>query len=169
MNERKFINHHNIIVYALSLLNQRFQKQDNLFAAQCIWWLANILQYSKILKYHFEYLVFPSDYLRDCIVTTFQHQDDIGTIVPVLDIPVLDLHYNSDIKGQSCQEEVQISRRSTKQKQLIITWSGRVFKNKTRYREPTILELEQHFAKHRRKQRRCSKDRLRAEFNDTWN
>jgi len=74
MTKREFSNDYDIIVYALTLLIRRFQNEDNIFAAQCIWWLASIIQYTDQLRFNFEYQVFPSEYVRDCAVTPFPDQ-----------------------------------------------------------------------------------------------
>jgi len=55
MTKREFINKYDIIIYAFFLLIQRFREEDNLFAAQCIWWLASIIQYTEVLTYYFDY------------------------------------------------------------------------------------------------------------------
>jgi len=69
MTDKRFTNDYNIIVYAFALLIRRFWTEDNIFAAQCIWWLASIIHYMETLRFHFEYQVFPSEYIRDCVVT----------------------------------------------------------------------------------------------------
>lgn len=78
MKDQTFANEYDIIVCALALLLRQFEKEDKWFAAQCIWWLVSIIQYTEILKYHLEYNTYPSVYLRDCIVTPLQHQEDKG-------------------------------------------------------------------------------------------
>jgi len=82
MDERRFTNDYDINAYALSLLIRRFPKEDNIFAAQCIWWLASIIQYMEILRYYLKYQTFPSEYLRDCTVTPLSEQVNDGTIIP---------------------------------------------------------------------------------------
>ena len=82
MNEQKFTNDYDIIAYALSLLIRRLPKEDNIFAAQCIWWLASIIQYMEILRYYLKYQTFPSEYLRDCTVTPLLEQVNDWTIIP---------------------------------------------------------------------------------------
>jgi len=69
MTDKKFANDHDIIGYTFVLLIQQFQKEDNIFAAQCTWWLASIIQYTEILKFYLEYQVFPSEYVSDLVVT----------------------------------------------------------------------------------------------------
>jgi len=52
MTEHRFNNKYNVILCALSLLPDRFHMEDQLFAAQYIWWLASIIQYMEILIYY---------------------------------------------------------------------------------------------------------------------
>ena len=54
----------------------------------------------------FDYQIFASEYLLDCIVTLSQHQDYNETIVAECDILAIDLNYYSDIEEQSFQEEL---------------------------------------------------------------
>jgi len=101
MTEQKFTNNHDIIVFALSLLLRQFQKEDKLFAAPCIWSLASIIQYTEILKYYLEYQIFPSDYIRDCVVSPLRNRDTKETIIPDSDIPELQLDSDSDTEYRS--------------------------------------------------------------------
>jgi len=55
----------------------------------------------EILKFYLQYQIFPSDYVRDYIVTLLPSQDNIGTIVLESDIPTLDLDLNSDTEKLS--------------------------------------------------------------------
>ena len=66
MTERKFTNNYDIVVCAISTLRRQYQKDDNIFAKQFIWWLASIIQYTEILKFYLQDHTFPSDYVRDC-------------------------------------------------------------------------------------------------------
>jgi len=69
MVNHDFDNDYDMLLWAFSTLLDRFEKADKLFAAQCIWWLASIIQLSEILSYYRQYTIFPSEYLRECIVT----------------------------------------------------------------------------------------------------
>jgi len=164
MTTREFTNHYHIIIYALFLLIHGFKKEDNIFAAQCIWWLASIIQYTEVLTYYFDYQIFPSECLRDFTVTLLPQKDDSGTIVPDADTPEIGLILNSDIKNQLSGEELRIDTQISKHNQSNSTWSGWLFTNKPKYREPSILELEQHFGKQGKKQRRRTRDHLQAEY-----
>jgi len=154
MTTREFTNDYDIIIYAFFLLIHWFKKEDNIFVAQCIWWLASIIQYTEVLTYYFDYQIFPSEYLRDCIVTPLLQKDNSGTIVPDSDIPEIDLHLNSDIEDQLSGEELLIDTRINKHNQVNSTISGRVFNNKPKYQKPSILELEQRSGKQSNKQRK---------------
>jgi len=68
MVEHKFNNEYDIILHALSLLLDHFEKDDQLFAAQWIWWLASIIQFTEILTYYRHYKIFPSDFITDLVV-----------------------------------------------------------------------------------------------------
>jgi len=46
MTENTFNGENDIILCALLVLLDRFQKEDLLFSAQCIWWLESIIQYA---------------------------------------------------------------------------------------------------------------------------
>lgn len=106
MNDQTFANEYDIIVCALALLLRQFENEDKWFAAQCIWWLVSIIQYTEILKYHLEYNPYPSVYLRDCIVTPLPRQEDKGDLVSELDIPELQLASDAVFRSQSIQREV---------------------------------------------------------------
>jgi len=166
MVERTFQNNYDIIVFGLSLLLRQSQKQHNIFAGHCVWWLASIIQYTEIFKYYLEYQIFQSDYNRDCIVTTLPSLVNEMVVVPEFDIPPLDLDQGSSVEELPSLDEGTIVSRNVKRKQLNTTRSGRVFKNKPKYQEPTILDLEQCFGKQSKKQRRGTRDRLRAEINN---
>jgi len=50
MKDLKFNNQYDVILWTLSLFLDRFEKKDQLFAAQCTWWLASIIQFIEILR-----------------------------------------------------------------------------------------------------------------------
>jgi len=133
MTERKFTNDNDIFVCAFTLLLRLFQQEDKYFATHCIWWMASIIQYTEILKFHLEYNTYQSAYIKDCIVTPLLSQVDNRTILPESDILALDLDLNSDTEEPIIPEAIRSSYPYTKQKQLNMTRSGRVFKNKPKY------------------------------------
>jgi len=169
MTEWKFTNDYDIVACAFTLLLPWFQQDDEHFAAHCIWWLASIIRYMEILKFHLEYNAYPSAYIKDCIVTPLLSQVDNGTTVPESDIPALDLDLNSDTEEPIIPEAIRSSQPNNKQKQLNTTRSGIVFKNKPQYWEPTLPELEQCFGKQSKNPRSCTKDRVRAEYENKCN
>jgi hypothetical protein len=57
-----FTNDHDIIIFIFSRFIDDFEKNDQLFAAQCIWWLANLIQFTEVLTYFRHYRIFPSEY-----------------------------------------------------------------------------------------------------------
>jgi hypothetical protein len=57
-----FTNDHDIIICIFSRLLDGFEKNDQLFAAQCIWWLAHLIQWTEVLTYYRHYRIFPSEY-----------------------------------------------------------------------------------------------------------
>jgi len=88
---------------------------DNIFATQCIWWLASVIQYTERLKYYFEYQLFPSDYLRDCTVTPLINPVVNRSIVSEFIIPDLNRNYLSDIEQEILQQKSLSKRLSNMQ------------------------------------------------------
>jgi len=68
MVEHKFNTNNYSTLFALSLLLDRFEKDDQLFAAQCVWWLASIIQSTEILLCDQNYKIFPSEYINNSVV-----------------------------------------------------------------------------------------------------
>jgi len=99
MTDKEFANDYDIIVYAFALLIRPSQKEYNIFAAQCIWWLASIIQCMERLRFDFEYHVFSSQYVRDCVVTPLPAQSAMGIIIPDDNISELDLAQNNIVKS----------------------------------------------------------------------
>jgi len=89
MVNHTFDNDYDVILWAFSALLDRFEKEDESFAAQCIWWLASIIQFTEILTYYRQYKIFPSEYLGDCIVSPLP--DKKVRLIPEDDIPELSL------------------------------------------------------------------------------
>jgi len=69
MTEHTFNNEHNVILCSVSILLDRFERENQLFAAQCTWWLASIIQFTEVLIYYRHYEIFPSDYIKNLVVT----------------------------------------------------------------------------------------------------
>ena len=96
MTGYKCENEYNIIIDPSSCLLDHFQMEDRLFAAQWIWWLASIIQYTEVLIYYRVYTTFPSEYVRDCVVKQLPQQATEETIISDIDIPALDIDDDSD-------------------------------------------------------------------------
>jgi len=59
-----FQNEADIILWTLAMLLVTFEEQQYLFAAQCIWWIAALVQLDPALKYLINHRKFPSDITR---------------------------------------------------------------------------------------------------------
>jgi len=111
MTKQTFENDYDIIVFVFALLTRRFQREDNIFAAQCIWWLAGIIQYKEILRFYFEYQVFPSEYIKDCVVTPLPERTSEEIAIPDDDISELDLAEEPITKSSKRNYVEHLSRR----------------------------------------------------------
>jgi hypothetical protein len=58
----RFNNEFDIVICSLSKLLNQFEKNDQLFATQCVWWLASLVHLMDMLSYYWLYNIFPSDY-----------------------------------------------------------------------------------------------------------
>ena len=96
MTGYKCENEYNIIIDPSSCLLDHFQMEDTLFAAQWIWWLASIIQYTEVLIYYRVYTTIPSEYIRDCVVKQLPQQATEETIISDIDIPASDIDDDSD-------------------------------------------------------------------------
>ena len=74
MVEHMFNNEYDIILCALSLFLDHFEEEDQVFAAQCIWWIAGIMQFTEILTYYRHSKVFPSEYVANLLITSLLHK-----------------------------------------------------------------------------------------------
>jgi len=74
-----------------SLLLDWFKKANQLFAAQCIWWLASIIQFTEVLIYYHQYNIFPSDYIKNLRVTPSPDKPANRLLIPESDILELDI------------------------------------------------------------------------------
>jgi len=91
MVEHKFDNKYDVILITLSLLLDRFEEEDQQFAAQCIWWLANIIPFTDIVIFYRHHTVFLSEVIKDCVVTTLLQRVCSQALVLESDIPALDM------------------------------------------------------------------------------
>jgi len=69
MHEHKFDNQYKVIIFALSNILDQLERKDQIFAAQCDWWLASIIQYTEILLFYRQFNIFPLYWVTNCIVT----------------------------------------------------------------------------------------------------
>jgi len=83
------------------LLLDQIEKEDRLFAALCIWWLASVIQFTDILTYYRLYKKIPSEVIRDCVVTPLPTQETAEALIPESNIPALDINQYSDILGSN--------------------------------------------------------------------
>jgi len=126
MVEHNFNSKYQVILCTLSMLLDRFEQDDRLFAAKCIWWLTSNIQFTEILMYYRNNKVFPSDYVKNLVVTPLLKQ---GTLSPESKISIL------DIGRSNCQSNPDPSRSLSEQQsdnrsQLNTTCSGKTLKNK---------------------------------------
>jgi len=110
MTGQKFNNDYDIIVYAFSLLIQPFKEEDNIFAAQWIWWLASIIQYTEIFKFYLEYRIFSSTYFKNCIVTPLPERVPNEMVIPDSDIPELQLESGTEYRFKLVSRDIAEAR-----------------------------------------------------------
>jgi len=130
MVAHKLNNEYDVKLCALSLFLDQFQKEDKLFAAQCVWWLATVIQYTEILSYYQCHKISPSKYNFNLVVTPLPNQLPEESLILVTDSPGLVLDSDSDIEVHSSREKLLPKYRECKQAKLHTTHSGRIFKNK---------------------------------------
>jgi len=65
MSGHTFDNDYDVILWAVSALLDRFEKEDKLFPAQCIWGRASSIQCTERLTYYRQFNIFPAEYLRN--------------------------------------------------------------------------------------------------------
>jgi len=102
----KFTNEYDMILSAVSLLLDRFETEDQVFAAHCICWLTSISQLTEILIYYRHYKTFPSDYINNLEVTPLPNQVTEDVRVPESDISVPDLTIHLDNALHSSQIKI---------------------------------------------------------------
>jgi len=123
MPEYKFNNEHDMIIFALSAILDQLEKKDQLFAAQCVWWLASIIQDTNMLLFYRRYNIFPSYYVMNCIVTLTSEANN--GVLSDQEQP------ERELAESSIKDSEHLSLRgklNSNQTVLEITRSGRVFK-----------------------------------------
>jgi len=139
--------------------------EDRLSAAQSIWWLASIIQFTEILVYNRQYKIFSSDYIIICKVKPLPSILPGGSLIPESDIPAMDINIDADCQANSSQWKLPPKARNAKQAKLNTTCCGKVFKN-TRYPQPSIQQLHARFRNQCKQQWRRTCEPLRnGEFN----
>jgi len=151
MVEHKINNEYDVILCALYLLLDCFEMQEQLFATQCIWWLASIIQFTEIFVYYRHYKIFPSDYINNLVVTPIPDQVPEEILVPESDTPLLDLAIDPDIVVRYSHEKLLLGHWINKQTKINTTRLGKVFKI-TKYSEPFIEQQQEKFRNQRKKQ-----------------
>jgi len=124
MRKHRFNNEYDVLLFTLSALLHRFENEDRLFAAQCIWWLANIIQLTEILTYNPHYKVFMSDYVKNLVVTPLlgSATSPLGSEISALDIEESNHHSDLNPRGALPNQRTNTRLRSH------LTHSGRILK-----------------------------------------
>jgi len=86
------------------------KNEGQLFAARCIWWLACIIQFSERLIYYRHYKIFPSDYIRNRVVTPLDWPREFSDNVLDSDIPKLQLDSSADQSSELLAQQVAETR-----------------------------------------------------------
>jgi len=123
MPEHKFDNEYDVIIFALSAILDQLEKKDHIFAAQCIWWLTSIIQYTEILLFYRQYNIFLSYYVKNCIVTPLTKVN----MVEELGQEILELELAEVILEKSDSSTLRRNSATTR-RILGSTRSGKVFK-----------------------------------------
>jgi len=154
MPGHKFNNEYDMIIFALSTILNQLERQNQIFAAQCIWWLASIIQYMEILLFYWRYQIFPSYYVKNCIVTPLPAVNE--EVQPEKEIPELDLAEGiiEESEHQSLQGDL-----ATPRTVLGSTRSRRVFKPQKLKQK----ELKQWYPRRSNKQLQMIRDSLRTD------
>jgi len=131
MVKHKFNTKYYIILCAFSLLLDCFTKEEQLFAAQCVWWLASIIEFTDILTYHHHCKIFPLDYLNNVVVTPLPGCSNQRLSVPETNVPALDISTdtldnisNWDFRSHSSWNELLPNLRRNRQVIINIIRSG---------------------------------------------
>jgi len=127
MPEHKFDNEYDVIIFALSTILDPLERKDQFFAAQCVCWLASMIQYTDILLFYRRFKIFPSYYVKNCTVSPLPETNK--KVRPEQDISESEL-------AEDINEKLERSRLwrpsgkvvTSTQRILGSTQSGRVFK-----------------------------------------
>jgi hypothetical protein len=95
MPSYNFDNEYDVLLFGFSILIDWFSGDNNLFAAQCIWWIASLIGCTNVLRYYRQYKTFPSKHAETQNNTTeIITERNLG--IPNSDIPELDLNQVSE-------------------------------------------------------------------------
>jgi len=132
MVEQKFNNEYDIIRWDVSLLLDRFERGNQVFAAQCIQLLASIFQFTKILIHYHNCKVFLSEYVDSLVVSPFSNPAMAGLLISESNIPVL--HCNdSDTEVHSGRSNLLPHDQRKKQCRLHTMRSGQTIRQNPDY------------------------------------
>jgi len=132
MVQHKFNNEYDTILCALSILQDRFERDVQLFAPPCIWWLASIFQFTEILIYYRHYNLFPPEYVNSLRASPVSNPGIADSIIPQSEISMLDIN-DSDTQVHSGGSDLLPNYRGKKQCLIHTTRSRNIFKNKPNY------------------------------------
>jgi len=162
--EHKFNKTYEIILYALSSLLDRLEREDQLFAAQRIWSLASIIQFTEILIYYRLYTVFPSEYVNNLMISPVSNSGIAGPLILESEIPSLDIN-DSNAEVHSGQSNWLPNYQSKMQRQLHSMCCGKIFKNQPNYWRS---ELQARFGKQNKKRQSGIRNLLRSADSGYW-
>jgi hypothetical protein len=91
-----FNNEYDVILDSLSASLDRFKREHQLFAAQCIWWPTSIIYYTEILSAYWHCKIFPSSYIWNSTITPLSTHSFSEADVPKNEIPECNWTNNSD-------------------------------------------------------------------------
>jgi len=91
MPKYSFDNEYDILIWTFSYLLHRFEDSKNVFAAQCIWWIAGLVELTDVLVYFHRYNIFPSEYHNQLKESSTNNKRDSPTTGQNRDISPLDL------------------------------------------------------------------------------
>jgi len=111
MPQYKLNNEYHLVLFTLSIHLDQFEKEDQSFAAQCVWWLASIIQFMEILIYYRHYKLFPSEVVQDCVVTRLPDRSSGRESVSKNDIPEMNLPQEIHLDSPQIDYTEHLSRK----------------------------------------------------------
>jgi hypothetical protein len=92
MPKYSFNNEYDIVIWTFSYLLHRFEDSGNLFAAQCIWWIASLIKLTNVVAYYHLHKIFPSEHHNQPKESSVSNTRDSRTTKQNWDISPLDLN-----------------------------------------------------------------------------